>query len=413
MIQLTFSHQKMQGLTFTLFQIFTIVFRWKNEFGTFVRLWPLTENEFIPGKSFEMRRFVNILCKSADGGDVLRPHVLDEIERLNQHIMNNITVKTDDGKFNLTYQDLCLSYEWVCGANEHIRMFKEMSKLGRVIDLNFPKGGNKDTPVYLGAAIGDITLNETDNTVVAAGITQLFFFLKQTPDSVREYSTAFEYAAEHYLLNEFQSEIITLSFAHYQSLEDGLNENAERFVPNFIFSFSLLSAFCLGCAFVLKNNHQGTRGIDWARSKPMIACCGLFNTLISLIAGFGFMMLLGVPYNVINTIIPFLIISKSISVFRKSNNGLAIGIDDMFIMNACWDQTDRSLPVADRQSTMMMHAGVAVTITNVTDILSFAIGCYTQLPGIQLFCIYACACVFFCYIYQVCAKHFFKFQTYF
>ena len=70
-------------------------------------------------------------------------------------------------------------------------------------------------------------------------------------------------------------------------------------------------------------------------------------------------------------------------------------------MNACWDQTDRKLNVKDRQSTMMMHAGVAVTITNVTDILSFAIGCYTQLPGIQLFCMYACSCVFFCYIYQL------------
>ena len=259
-----------------------------------------------------MKRFVNILCKAADGGDILRPHVLDEIERLNQYMMNNISVQTLDGKYNLTYQDLCLSFDWVCGANEHIRMFKEMSKLGRVIDLNFPKGGNKDTPVYLGTAIGDITLNETDNTVITAGITQLFYFLKQSPDSVREYSTAFEYVAEKYLLKDFNSSIITISFAHYQSLEDGLDENAQRFVPNFVFSFTSLSLFCLSCAFVLKNS-RGKRGIDWARSKPFIACCGLLNTLMSLTAGFGFMMLLGIPYNVINTIIPFLIISKLFS----------------------------------------------------------------------------------------------------
>jgi hypothetical protein len=42
--------------------------------------------------------------------------------------MENISVPTYDGKFNLTYQDLCLSYDWVCGANEHIRMFREMAK---------------------------------------------------------------------------------------------------------------------------------------------------------------------------------------------------------------------------------------------------------------------------------------------
>lgn len=78
-----------------------------------------------------------------DGGNILRPEILAEIDLLNNFIMNNITVPTYDGKFNLTYQDLCLSYDWVCGANEHIRMFREMSKVGRVIDLSFPKGGNK------------------------------------------------------------------------------------------------------------------------------------------------------------------------------------------------------------------------------------------------------------------------------
>lgn len=52
----------------------------------------------------------------------------------------------------------------------------------------------------------------------------------------------------------------------------------------------------------------------------------------------------------------------------------AIGIDDMFLMNACWDQTSDSLTVPERMSKTLSHAGVAVTITNVTDILSFAIG---------------------------------------
>uniref|UniRef100_A0AC34GPD2 SSD domain-containing protein n=1 Tax=Panagrolaimus sp. ES5 TaxID=591445 RepID=A0AC34GPD2_9BILA len=328
--------------------------RWKHEFYAFARLWPLKENEFIPGKSFEMNRFVNILIKAADKGSIFRDEILDEIEKLNQHMMNNITVETEgkDGapKFNLTYQDLCLNYEWNCGANEHIRMFKEMSKLGKVIDLKFPRGGNQDTPVYLGSAIGDIVLNKSDSTVAEARITQLFYFLKQS-DTVRPYSTAFEYAAEKYLLHEYKSNLITYSFAHYQSLEDGLDENAQRFVPNFVISFTSLSLFCLSCAFVLRTK-QRVKGIDWIRSKPWIAIC-------------------------------------------------AIGIDDMFIMNACWDQTDRSLSVEERMSVMMMHAGVAVSITNVTDILSFAIGCYTELPGIEMFCLYACFSVLFCYVYQL------------
>lgn len=106
-------------------------------------MWPLEENKFQPGKSFEPRRFINVLIKAKDGGNILRQEIIDEIQILNKFIMNNITVQTYNGNFNLTYQDLCLNYNWICGGNEHISMFKEMKKVGRVIDLTFPKGGNK------------------------------------------------------------------------------------------------------------------------------------------------------------------------------------------------------------------------------------------------------------------------------
>lgn len=103
----------------------------------------MDENKFLPGKSFESKRFVNVLIKAKDHGSVLRPHILDEIQLLNKLIMENVTVPTYDGKFNLSYQDLCLSYDWVCGSNEHIELFRQVSKVGRVINLSYPKGGNK------------------------------------------------------------------------------------------------------------------------------------------------------------------------------------------------------------------------------------------------------------------------------
>uniref|UniRef100_A0A915ETV7 SSD domain-containing protein n=1 Tax=Ditylenchus dipsaci TaxID=166011 RepID=A0A915ETV7_9BILA len=270
--------------------------RWKRELGTFTRLWPLEENKFLPGKSFETKRFVNILCKARDGGNVLRPDILDEIQLLNTFIMENITVPTYDNKFKLSYQDLCLSYDWVCGANEHIQMFRQMTQVGKVIDLTYPKGGNKDTPAYLGTSLGDITLNRSDGTVQDAKITMLFYFLKQEPSSVRQYSTDFEYAVERFILHAFESKLISLSFAHYQSLEDGLDENAKRFAPNFVISFTSLGIFCIVCAFAFKKH--GKLRIDWVRSKPYVACAGLFNTLLSLSSSFGVMLLIGVPYNI-------------------------------------------------------------------------------------------------------------------
>jgi hypothetical protein len=137
--------------------------RWRHELAVFTRLWPLKENKFLPGKSFETKRFVNVLITARysnifetnhkvvilrDGGDVLRPALIAEIKQLNEYIMNNISVETTDHRYNLTYQDLCLNYDWVCGANEHIEMFEQRVKIGKYIDLAYPKGGMQDTPVY-------------------------------------------------------------------------------------------------------------------------------------------------------------------------------------------------------------------------------------------------------------------------
>uniref|UniRef100_A0A0N5ASY9 SSD domain-containing protein n=1 Tax=Syphacia muris TaxID=451379 RepID=A0A0N5ASY9_9BILA len=357
--------------------------RWKKEAKILQELWPLNENKFVPGKSFEMKRSVFVLVRAKDGGDVLRPHVLDEAEILNQWILNNITVETAHHKYLLNYQDLCLSYDWVCGGNEHILMLKERRRLAGYIDLKFPKGGTTDTPVYLGTALGGVTLNQTDNTILSAKMVQMTYFLKQETDVIAHYSSQFEYAVEQFLLHKYNSDIIEFSFAHQNSLKDGLEQNAHHFTPNFVFSFGILSLYAIIFSFTFR----GKWSIDPLRSKPYVACAGLLTTLLSLLSSFGILLLLGIPYNVINTIIPFLLI--------------AIGIDDMFIMNACWDQTNSKLPPEKRMSETLAHAGVAVSITNITDILSFAIGCITELPGIELFCIYACCSIVFCYVYQL------------
>lgn len=67
--------------------------------------------------------------------------------------------------------------------------------------------------------LSGVTLNESNGTINAAKLTQLFYFLKQEAHIVRRYSTAFSYAVEYYLLNAYKSDIITFSFSHYHSLQ--------------------------------------------------------------------------------------------------------------------------------------------------------------------------------------------------
>jgi Niemann-Pick C1 protein len=49
----------------------------------------------------------------------------------------------------------------------------------------------------------------------------------------------------------------------------------------------------------------------------------------------------------------------------------------------------------------LSHAGVAVTITSVTDIFAFAVGSITILPGLRSFCLYASVGLLAIYLFQV------------
>lgn len=56
------------------------------------------------------------------------------------------------------------------------------------------------------------------------------------------------------------------------------------------------------------------------------------------------------------------------------------GIDDMFVIMQSWNnlaEDEKSISLEDRFGMTMQHAGVAITITSLTDFLAFAIGATT------------------------------------
>ena len=64
----------------------------------------------------------------------------------------------------------------------------------------------------------------------------------------------------------------------------------------------------------------------------------------------------------------------------KIHNFPGIGIDDMFVILQCFGNAEKSRTTDDlgeRIGNAMRHAGVAITVTSLTDVCAFAIGCIT------------------------------------
>jgi len=83
---------------------------------------------------------------------------------------------------------------------------------------------------------------------------RLSYHLVQDPPQINSYSVQWKYAFEHYLAEEYRSDLIDVGVYHADSINQGLKEIADRFAPEFIFTFTVLAMFCIACSFVMKES---------------------------------------------------------------------------------------------------------------------------------------------------------------
>lgn len=57
-----------------------------------------------------------------------------------------------------------------------------------------------------------------------------------------------------------------------------------------------------------------------------------------------------------------------------------LGVDDMFVINEAWNnltEAEKQKPLPERVAIAMKHAGVSITVTSLTNLMAFSIGCTT------------------------------------
>ena len=156
-----------------------------------------------------------------------------------------------------------------------------------------------------------------------------------------------------------------------------MEKSKDSITPNLLINVGIMVIFCLLASSMS----------DAVRSKPLIGFLGLFSAVLATIAGFGFSCYVGVEFIALCLAAPFLL--------------LGIGIDDTFVMLSAWRRSPTHSTIPERMGLAYSEAAVSITVTSVTDFLSFFAGVITPFPCVRIFCIYTGTAVAFIYVWQL------------
>ncbi|XP_020285051.1 patched domain-containing protein 3 isoform X2 [Pseudomyrmex gracilis] len=316
-----------------------------------------------------------------DGGqNMLKKAIWEELTDLDQ-IIRNITAVYDGEQF--TYNQICARWFNECFTNDILNLQPIMKEVEtQELNLTFPVFLNPLTwdshlfPVYFGGTV----LNPVDHTIKSVPSVQLAYFI--TVDSPRQ--DAIGAAWEEAFLDvvgkaEDGGAFKHISIARFASrtLELELEANTKTIVPYFTSTFIIMGLFSVVTCMMT----------DWVRSKPWLGLLGNLSAAMATVAAFGLCIYLGVDFIGLNLAAPFLMIG--------------IGIDDTFVMLAAWRRSSITKPVPERMASTLSEAAVSITITSLTDMISFFIGILSPFPSVQIFCTYSGFAVVFTFLFHL------------
>ncbi|CAL8313382.1 unnamed protein product [Merluccius merluccius] len=302
--------------------------------------------------------------------NILTNAALEEILSLDQKVRQiNISVGRDE---HLTFHHLCARKYNKCIPNEIIDIVNYLGSKIEDTELTFPLFISGLSHTFLGYSVGGVTL---DSTVLrSAKAIRLFYFLQEGNRS-----------ATDLWLNEFlrvfpsNTSLNFVKVTHFTSLSGQVEfeANTNDVIP--LFSITYVIAILFSILSCMR--------FDCVRNKAWVAGVGVLSAGLAVLSSFGLMLFIGVPFVMTVANSPFLI--------------LGIGVDDMFILIACWQHTDVHGSAEDRLAETYREAAVSITITTLTDVLAFYIGLMTPFRSVRAFCLYSSTAILFCYIYSI------------
>ncbi|CAG0912623.1 unnamed protein product [Notodromas monacha] len=331
-------------------------------------LFPTNYSHFTPDRSVHVQRSGVVLLRPKSGTNILTPAALREVRLVNEAIVNakveHPGTKRGSTPDTFTFRDVCPKWQSECFAASCAHVSEFNIDQGK---LKYPITFGEDRKVYFFAGcLGNpvFRLNST-NVVLSSPAIRLPYFLDDhdliSSIKAQAWEQRFWKIAEDLRARLNHTEMY---FYSATSRDKEIQEVTTELGPTIIVSSVLLLLFTVLCGLTT----------DCAVTKPWIGLLALVSTGLGILSGMGLGSSLGIPFSPTCVPVPFLC--------------LGLGLDGAFVLLGAWRATDDEKSVPKRMARTYESAGVALCITTVTDVLTFAIGITIPHGTVRLFCIW-------------------------
>uniref|UniRef100_A0A0N4ZYG8 SSD domain-containing protein n=1 Tax=Parastrongyloides trichosuri TaxID=131310 RepID=A0A0N4ZYG8_PARTI len=356
----------------------------KTERQIFHELWPLKNDNYISGRAVTTTREIQMTLTTPNGENILDGEFPNMVAEFQHKLENDIFVEYEGIKYG--YKDLCIQFrDQGCPGTQHVQLISHLYQHG--FNISFPTLQIGDKTGYIGSTLGGVRVFKGDDNkdyVYSAQSWLLLYHLKFIPENTSFISGLWELKFQEEMIKFGANKKLKLSVFHSQTLTNEIKRNGKSLMSKFAFALVLLIIFSVISSISFMNYGWS---IDWTLSKPIPVLVGVLSAGMGVITSIGMLCGLGLVYNDIVGVMPFLV--------------LAVGVDNTFLILSGVRRTSRVASSGNRISETLAEAGVSMFITSSTNALSFFIGAITTMPAVYIFCIYTAVALVFTFIYGI------------
>ncbi|KAI1712423.1 patched family domain-containing protein [Ditylenchus destructor] len=337
-------------------------------------------NDYISSNHYR----IQVLVDRKDGKNLMNPEDLAEITAVNRLIVENDTISVKGVNKYWSYKDLCGAY--CTEGNDPVLTFIQTVLRSRNdppdnLWFTYPNAQAWHQKIFIGYSVGDFTLAKK-NDVDQVDEFRLFILHYVIDMGPLKGEVRVRDSFEAQILRLFNQATIESANLNYALLSRNRELEEQRKITTTAIPYLGLTGLVLAIFMVATLFNR-----PFYKSQHIEAIFGIISPAMALVTTFGLLWSLGFPFSNILTVVPFLVIT--------------IGVDDAFLILAGWRHSNPKADLETRMGESLAKSGASVSVTSVTDVLCFGVGIISNLPVVQLFCLYASVALAIDFIYQI------------